>query len=236
LLKSPASRDAIERIEQEEFVLHSDVHRAACHAASEVTDVSRKLWALQTESHDDWERKQNASTVASTATALAAGLYVVDSSYAAASAEAIEVALAYVSAKGEITGNAVRLAGGAAWKAAWTEASTATWNERWRASYLAALRAARRALRLVQAGFLKDLFGNPFRRVKVERSWLLWNEGVVLNIVRSFLEQRSFEMLPILADALGDAGCSDPDILNHCREPGEHVRGCWLIDALLGKT
>ena len=41
--------------------------------------------------------------------------------------------------------------------------------------------------------------------------------------------------MPILADALEDAGCTNQDILNHCRGGGEHVRGCWVVDLLLGK-
>ena len=49
-------------------------------------------------------------------------------------------------------------------------------------------------------------------------------------------DERAFDRLPILADALEDAGCDDADILRHCREPGEHVRGCWVVDLLLGKS
>ncbi len=42
--------------------------------------------------------------------------------------------------------------------------------------------------------------------------------------------------MPILGDALEAAGCTPVEALRHCREPGEHVRGCWVVDALLGKT
>ena len=49
-------------------------------------------------------------------------------------------------------------------------------------------------------------------------------------------EDRTFDRLPVLADALEKAGCHDPDILAHCRQPGEHVRGCWLVDLILGKS
>ncbi len=48
-------------------------------------------------------------------------------------------------------------------------------------------------------------------------------------------DHRAFDRLPILADALEEAGCRDADILGHCREPGEHVRGCWVVDLVLGK-
>ena len=49
-------------------------------------------------------------------------------------------------------------------------------------------------------------------------------------------EDRAFDRLPLLADALEDAGCADADILVHCRNGGEHVRGCWVVDLLLGKS
>jgi hypothetical protein len=48
-------------------------------------------------------------------------------------------------------------------------------------------------------------------------------------------DERAFDRLPILADALEDAGCTDADLLNHCRGPGLHVMGCWVVDMLLGK-
>ena len=54
-------------------------------------------------------------------------------------------------------------------------------------------------------------------------------------MARTIYEQRSFADLPILADALEDAGCHNEDILGHCRQPGEHVRGCWVVDLVLGK-
>jgi hypothetical protein len=46
----------------------------------------------------------------------------------------------------------------------------------------------------------------------------------------------AFDRMPILADAIQDAGCDNEDILNHCRQPGDHVRGCWCVDLVLGKT
>ena len=49
-------------------------------------------------------------------------------------------------------------------------------------------------------------------------------------------QERAFERLPILADALEEAGCDDPDILSHLRGPGPHVRGCWALDLVLGKA
>lgn len=82
------------------------------------------------------------------------------------------------------------------------------------------------------ANILRDIFGNPFRPVQVNAQWLTWNGGTVPRIAREIYEQRVFGYLPVLADALEDAGCSDVTILDHCRCPGHHVRGCWLIDLL----
>ena len=48
-------------------------------------------------------------------------------------------------------------------------------------------------------------------------------------------DSRDFSAMPILADALQDAGCGSADVLNHCREPGAHVRGCWVVDLVMGK-
>jgi hypothetical protein len=77
------------------------------------------------------------------------------------------------------------------------------------------------------------LFGNPFRPVAVEPDWLT---STVVALARGIYEERAFDRLPILADALQDAGCEHPDILTHCRGDGPHVRGCWIVDLLLGKT
>jgi hypothetical protein len=80
---------------------------------------------------------------------------------------------------------------------------------------------------------LRDVLGNPFRPVIVEPSWRSSN---VVTLARAIYDERAFDRMPILADALEDAGCTNPDILDHCRQPGEHVRGCWLVDLVLGKN
>jgi hypothetical protein len=54
-------------------------------------------------------------------------------------------------------------------------------------------------------------------------------------LARGIYEDRAFDRMPILADALQDAGCDNEDILDHCRGPEPHVRGCWVVDLLLGK-
>jgi hypothetical protein len=80
-----------------------------------------------------------------------------------------------------------------------------------------------------------EVVGNPFRCIVAETNWLRWRGGLVRNMARAIYEDGRYGDLPILADALEDAGCSEPDVLHHCREGGEHVRGCWVIDLLLGK-
>jgi hypothetical protein len=62
-----------------------------------------------------------------------------------------------------------------------------------------------------------------------------WRSPTVLRIASATHDAGSFSDLPILADALEDSGCDDPDILGHLRGPGPHVRGCWVVDLLLGK-
>jgi hypothetical protein len=79
---------------------------------------------------------------------------------------------------------------------------------------------------------VRDVFGNPFRRVGVEPAWLTPD---VRALAQALYAGREFERLPILADALEDAGCTAQAILDHLRGPGEHVRGCWVLDLLLGK-
>jgi hypothetical protein len=84
-----------------------------------------------------------------------------------------------------------------------------------------------------QVRLIHDLFGNPFRSVALDPSW---RTDTAVSLARSMYESRDFTAMPILADALQDAGCGNEDVLNHCREPGGHIRGCWVVDLLLGKS
>ena len=95
-------------------------------------------------------------------------------------------------------------------------------------------RAAEAAEYIVHCDLLRDIFGNPFCPVALDPSWLAWNDGAVRKMAQAIYDERAFDRLPLLADALEDAGCADAAILGHCRG-GEHVRGCWVIDLLLGK-
>jgi hypothetical protein len=83
-----------------------------------------------------------------------------------------------------------------------------------------------------RATMILDIFGNPFRLVIVDPSWRTSN---VVTLAEAIYQDRSFDGMPILADALMDAGCNNDDILNHCRQPSEHVRGCWVLDLLTGR-
>jgi hypothetical protein len=83
---------------------------------------------------------------------------------------------------------------------------------------------------------LRDIFGNPFRPPPaIDPAWLVWNDGTVKRLAEAIYEQRRFSDLPILADALEDAGCADAVLLEHLRGPEPHCRGCWAIDLLLGR-
>ena len=87
--------------------------------------------------------------------------------------------------------------------------------------------------RQAQAEVLRDLFGNPFHSAAVAPAVLAWNDGAIRKMAQVIYDGRAFDRLPLLADALEEAGCTDAAILGHCRGGGEHVRGCWVVDALL---
>jgi hypothetical protein len=91
------------------------------------------------------------------------------------------------------------------------------------------------AARRVMADLVRDVMGNPFRRSVVEADWLLWNHGAVKHIAEQIDTRGSFADLPILADALEDAGCTDEYLLAHCRADCPRAPGCWILDAVLGR-
>ena len=84
-----------------------------------------------------------------------------------------------------------------------------------------------------QVCLLREIIGNLFHPVTIDSSWLTFD---VVMIAKGAYEDRAFDRLPILADALQDAGCEDEDILTHLRGAGPHVRGCWALDLILGKS
>jgi hypothetical protein len=85
------------------------------------------------------------------------------------------------------------------------------------------------------AAVIRDVAGNPFHPVSLRRQWLQSNEAAVRSLAETIASDRSFDLLPILGDALEDAGCTDAVVLAHCRTAGEHVPGCWVVDGLLAK-
>ena len=129
-----------------------------------------------------------------------------------------------------------------------------------RAEASATVEAVRRSARREQAAILLDLFGDQFgalscesrwlpwadgserwslvpsaSQVRVEPGWLEWKGGAVRKAAQALYEERAFDRLPDLADALEDAGCTEPSMLSHSRGPGGHVRGCWVVDRLLDR-
>jgi hypothetical protein len=95
---------------------------------------------------------------------------------------------------------------------------------------------ALRRERTAQSVVLRDVFGPlAFRPVHIEPDWLRWSWATVPAIAGHIYQERAFQELPILADALTDAGCDNQEVIDHCRHEGPHVRGCWVVDLLLGR-
>jgi hypothetical protein len=167
------------------------------------------------------------------------------------SAEELEAARLQLAVEGHAPPE-VRAAVGVAERAARQAVKDATFNAAQVASLangLSAAEAARRGLPVnqygfnaahhaeaaAQAGVLREVFGPlGFRAVAVAPEWLDWNDGVNRQLARSIYDDRDFARLPVLADGLEEAGCTDAELLAHCRQPGEHFRGCWVVDLLLG--
>jgi hypothetical protein len=84
-----------------------------------------------------------------------------------------------------------------------------------------------------QSDLLREIFDPlPFRPVNIDLRWLT---STVVDLATAIYQERAFDKLSILADALQDSGCDNQEIIAHCRSEGPHVRGCWVIDLLLGK-
>jgi hypothetical protein len=90
--------------------------------------------------------------------------------------------------------------------------------------------------RVFQCSLLRDII-SPFRRrpVAVAPSVLAWGDGSIPKLAQAIYDNLAFDRLPILADTAHVAGCTNTDILNHCRQAGMHVRGCWALDLLRGR-
>ena len=94
-----------------------------------------------------------------------------------------------------------------------------------------------------QEVLFRDIFGNPFRRTLIAPAVLAWHNSTIPRLAQAIYEERQMPSgafdparMNILADAFLDAGCDNEDIIQHCRHPGPHVRGCWPVDLILGKS
>jgi len=97
--------------------------------------------------------------------------------------------------------------------------------------------ARAQAIHAAQPHLLRDIVGIPFRAVSLPSSVLAWNDHTMVKLAGTIYEGRAFDRLPVLGDALEDAGCTSAKILSHCRRKKMgHARGCWVADALLGKS
>jgi hypothetical protein len=88
----------------------------------------------------------------------------------------------------------------------------------------------------IQCDLLYEVFGNPFRPVILDRRVTLWNDGCVVRLARHIYEERRWSELPILGDALADAGCASEELFAHLYQGCDHVRGCWALDVVLGRS
>jgi hypothetical protein len=127
--------------------------------------------------------------------------------------------------------------GGAAWATTRQSAWVAAWDAAWDARMV-----ARDFIpgtdweqeRVWQAGLLRDLVGNPFRKPRIDPAWLQQGDGVVGKLARVIYDEDRYGDLPILGDALEEAGCTSAEVLDHCRGREAHWRGCWVVDLVLG--
>jgi hypothetical protein len=91
-------------------------------------------------------------------------------------------------------------------------------------------RRNRAAEQAVQCSLLRDNFGDPFNPMCPDPAW---RSALVIAIAGAIYEEGRFQDLPVLGDALAEAGCTSEAMLRHCREPLIHARGCWLLDSIL---
>jgi hypothetical protein len=89
--------------------------------------------------------------------------------------------------------------------------------------------------KIARCDVIRDLFDHLHHSTTIEPRWRTWNGGTIPKVAQSIYGEQSFSDLPILADALEEEGCPNTAVLDHCRRPGKHFRGCWVLDLLLGK-
>lgn len=88
----------------------------------------------------------------------------------------------------------------------------------------------------LQADLLRDVFGTPFRPPALSEALRTWKGGTILTTAQRLYDRREFEFLPFVAELLQEAGCDEAELLDHLRSPGPHLRGCWALDLIMGKS
>jgi hypothetical protein len=192
----------------------------------------RRVWNLLSD-----ERSRIAVTTAESFADGAAGLE--DAGAAWNSAYAYADSLYFEQADGHFHSPLDGAAGAAGWCGApdaYAAAHHSATDAAWAGDYgRGRERTVRPSERTSQSRLLRCIIGNPFRPVTPSPAWLAWKDGALRKMAAGIYAERGFADLPILADALEDAGCADAAVLAHCRSGGAHVHGCWVVDLLLGK-
>lgn len=125
------------------------------------------------------------------------------------------------------------LPGHAAWAVCWAPEEDGEQMARRAASWVMG-HAWENAPHWERLHFEQDIAGPPGGRSLVAPAWRAHDGGQVVRLAREIYEARAWESMPVLGDALEEAGCSVPAVLEHCRHGPTHVRGCWVVDAVLG--
>jgi hypothetical protein len=86
-----------------------------------------------------------------------------------------------------------------------------------------------------QADLLREIAAPLFEPIAFNVRWRLWSDATIVRLAQGIYDERAFDQMPILGDALEEAGCADATILEHCRQSAGHVPGCWLLDLILNK-
>jgi hypothetical protein len=197
--------------------------RSALIVAERFAEADASAEALE-EAHREAYRIRPLFADASWAVVRALAPVALDAAYEASAEAARSVAsIASTSARG------------AAMAAVVTGARPGDRSDAW-SEYESAAASARAAEYRQQAALLRDLLGDPFRPARFDPEWSASGGGTVRRIAEAVFAERAYDRLPILADALEDVGCAEAAILDHCRGPNTHVRGCWVVDQILGRT
>ena len=129
--------------------------------------------------------------------------------------------------------------GHAAWAVCWDPQEDPVAMMERALAWVAGVRAGMNAVEfrkelVAQAELLLEIAAPLLDPVALDPAWLVWGDATVVKLARATYDGRDFAQMPILGYALEEAGCSDARVLDHCRGKTEHVRGCWLLDRLLG--